>query len=152
MAGALSYGLGKALCSHSHSSSCCSYSSSHGEVMTKGGETMTAREMLNKIDAFLEGADDAEANNLWSVLTALRGPDFDYCGAGWDMKHYTTEVIRSTAFPRTARRELFKDDGSARIRAYFAPPSRKYREPQMTALGYHFISHARVAARALGLL
>lgn len=57
----------------------------------------TARDVLDIIDAALLELPADEAHALWSVLTALRGPDS--CMAG--LKEYT-KAIRGKAFPRLA--------------------------------------------------
>lgn len=58
------------------------------------GET---RKMLNEIDRFLS-RNDPESMELWTVLTALRGPD-DYKKD--HLKHTGTVHVRIAAFPMT---------------------------------------------------
>lgn len=61
---------------------------------------MTVRDVLDVIDEFLAGARMEDFVKLWSILTALRGPDVGI--AARSVKSRTTAVIRTKAFPRTA--------------------------------------------------
>jgi hypothetical protein len=114
----------------------------------------TLRAMLDLIDRFLAWGDcykDAQrfkaAEQLWLVLTALRGPD----SGDTILKGQTTTRIRSKAFPRCAARY----DSAAHQRASFYRGEPTEIVVQDVANGghfeSHFHSHAKSAARALGL-
>ena len=64
-------------------------------------EPTTADEMLKTIDNFLSDAaiSHYEQEQLWLVLSALRGPDQYEKG---HIKRGTTCVLRTLAFPKTA--------------------------------------------------
>src|SRR5574340_78414 len=97
---------------------------------------------LKKIEKILADLDDLDRHAVWSVLTALRGPDIDPGGNEED-KLSTTAVIRQAAFPRIAgvSGALFVSDSAgraARRRVGGFPSS-------------HFEGHVRNAFKALGL-
>ena len=82
---------------------------------------------------------------LWAVLTALRGPDTEN---DFD-KAATTQVIRSTAFPKT---DALDQKGIANVPAAFGHDSVTraiHRRERMAA--DHFRSHTQLAFKALGL-
>lgn len=88
--------------------------------------------------------DATAARQLWDVLSALRGPDYEI---GSD-KNATTAVIRAAAFPKTF---------SGGERAIIIPAHMAYDEVgnaqtrlQMTE-SHHFKSHAKKAFKVLGL-
>lgn len=117
------------------------------------------RNALDTIGAMLEtdiGAD------LWSVLTALRGPDND----DMVLKERTTAPIRTLAFPNLAPSHSYGRNvgygsgpagtsvamvvkgGDATVRLTAAEDSER-----LTAAGDsadHFINHVEAAAKALG--
>lgn len=62
--------------------------------------TKTVRDVLRKIEDVLLKSDGDDADDLWSVMTALRGPD----NGNFDLKERYTIPIRRLAFPRLARR------------------------------------------------
>lgn len=81
--------------------------------------------------------------DLWNVLSALRGPDED---ANLPFKSRTTAVIRTAAFPRV--RSLFNRPFCAEFAPPFVPLS------QAESHGHshgHFAWHIRWAAKALDL-
>lgn len=102
----------------------------------------TMREVLDIIDEAL-ARNDHEAEQLWAVLTALRGPDSNNS----DLKLRTTAVIRSRAFPRTAKiaRESTWDvpGGATYAESYMPLPTEVPRN------GQHFDWHVHCAAIAL---
>lgn len=98
------------------------------------------RKMLDRIDAFL-AKPGKESEELWDILTALRGPD-DQDNV---VKEATTAVIRWQAFPRTARVRtvpaVFNGDTES-----FADSRNRW-----SASSFHFWRHAGFAFAALGL-
>lgn len=109
------------------------------------------RAMLNEIDAFLvKYSKHKAAKELWNVLSALRGPDVkEDQGA----KDGATNVIRTSAFPRTAKNER-RPRRRTSIPASFAPDKSEVvtLPPKRGVYGDgHFRSHIRAAAKALGL-
>lgn len=115
------------------------------------------RRVLDIIDRTLLVGDDA-AEELWEILTALRGPDFEGTlepdgRVSWSIKEDTTAVIRTAAFPRTARASCID---AIRIGASFAAPGRTLGKVSKCAVGAsysvgHFMSHINRAAAALDL-
>lgn len=108
------------------------------------------RELLNTIDNMLMKQDTYEeakdSSDLWSVLSALRGPD-----SGDDrVKDKTTVLIRRAAFPRTTR------EGRGTPQAVFTGVYDFRPEVLMEtvneAVDHHFESHIAQAALALGIL
>ncbi len=109
----------------------------------------TCRQALDVIDALLVELPEEESRNLYSVLTALRGPD---SGEMADKKA-TTAIIRKVALPRAAAMPfsvfpatsthlgLVTDDSEelCKHRVFFVP-------------GGHFRSHAASAFAALELV
>jgi hypothetical protein len=59
------------------------------------GKDRSAKLMLEQIVKFLQ-TDDQESENLWNILTALRGPDIDSGNLQEDVKNRTTARIRGT--------------------------------------------------------
>lgn len=115
----------------------------------------TCREVLDVIDEFLATAANVspigfhyqEADNLWNVLTALRGPDDEV----EENKVAFTAVIRGTAFPRTLKTATYtfhalgfqiRPDSEALIAS---------RAEKWNKLYNHFGGHVRTACRALEL-
>lgn len=110
------------------------------------------RDILNKIDDILV-KDDQASQQLWDVLSALRGPD----NGSATEKTPTTCVLRGKAFPKTLTRSMsnFQENIGGthgalyeRDRPGFAEDRRKifydYRKG-------HFEQHTRRAFLALGL-
>lgn len=104
--------------------------------------TMTFEEMLARIDVFLSSG-NSEAQKLWAVMTAMRGPDDETLDS---LKLRTTNRLRTRAFPKAANSII----GNV---AQFAEQSElQYgivlhedeREP-------HFLHHIYMAASALGM-
>lgn len=98
---------------------------------------LTYRQVLRVIDRTLS-CGGAQAEGLWAVLTALRGPD----NGGHTLKLSTTAVIRTAAFPRTAKR-------GGEMLAMFAPKGERY--ANFGGDHIHFHRHANEAAAVLGL-
>jgi len=100
----------------------------------------TLREALDQIQEMLSGK--AYSAELWDVLVALRGPD----SRNRKLKHATTAVIRSVAFPKRPceDRSIFgKDDNRfARRRKNMFSKKSDYA---------HFREHIRDAFAALDL-
>jgi hypothetical protein len=111
--------------------------------------TSETRQVLDIIEDHLLSANIIEREELWNILTALRGPDEEEMQP---QKEYTTAVIRSAAFPRLAR-------SKGLVATRFAAPGSTL-GPLRTRpcdcgcgssnLG-HFDDHIRRAAYALGL-
>lgn len=95
---------------------------------------------------------DSDARNLWSVLTALRGPDDDQDDGNDRRKINATIPIRRAAFPRVAAQPLSYEVGA------FGKPDVPYlyRDSYMARGAMygrtHFEYHAELAALALGLI
>lgn len=122
---------------------------------------MKARDILDEIDEFLsnESNDYKEREKLWSVLTALRGPD-----TGIEkVKFSTTSVIRKTAFPESF--EEYDQDWEneklfiSRVGAFGASDSDSFvafrKHLTIATAGsndWHFRNHAQMAFAALNLL
>lgn len=107
--------------------------------------------ILSDITKFMNGADpdwsqtinDTEGGKLWSILTALRGPDKDD-GLGM-LKAATTAVIRH-------RIGLAKNNYGGAIVNPDSEAYAQYRQTQARDDGTsHFITHAQLAFEALGL-
>lgn len=98
------------------------------------------RKLLSLLDTALAKQDDV-AEELWRVLTALRGPDSDDMG----IKVTTTMVIRRAAFPKTAK-EYQKTRNSAGGAMYASDE-----QPFVPAGDGHFRNHAEGAQEVLGL-
>lgn len=110
----------------------------------------TVKATLNVIDKVLSGKDQTAAVELWAVLSALRGPDFD---RGYGAKKATTSVIRATAFPKadkkyhTAGLEIpasFRRDD-------FGAVEDRVNNKNIFSKSIHFKQHAEAAFEALGL-
>jgi hypothetical protein len=118
-------------------------------------EPATLRAMLDMIDRFLaveysynsgSAAKYDNAGQLWTVLTALRGPD----NGDTALKSQTTARIRSKAFPRCAARY----ESAAHQRASFYRGEPTEIVVDLANNGHfdsHFVSHAESAAKVLGL-
>ncbi len=104
------------------------------------------REALDQIDKVL-AVGDADARALWSVLSALRGPDSkDYA-----LKSATTSVIRYTAFPLAAKHA---DKHGGPLYASMIPDSKVAVAARVVLNRYngdHFAGHSNDAFRALEL-
>jgi hypothetical protein len=94
------------------------------------------REMLDTIDGFLA---TKEGKNLWYILTALRGPDFEVQADF--AKDSTTAIIRRHALPRTGYGTTHRDE------FVFAT----WRKEKIDGDSFHFFTHAQAAFVALGL-
>lgn len=103
------------------------------------------RKVLDQVEDVLLGKQGkAAAVDLWSILTALRGPDDGY----GDVKSTQTVPIRAAAFPRILRaagEEFFF--GGFQIKSY--GESGKLPDPY-AMIPTHFTIHIRWAVDALG--
>lgn len=101
--------------------------------------------LLNQLDEFLAEGTRASAD-LWSVLTALRGPD----NGGWTTKAETTGNVRKTALPKTAQAVM---SGEITIGADFTTIKSFVDEDKLSLHAEtdmrHFAHHIRAAVRAL---
>lgn len=102
----------------------------------------TLTEMLDELDEFFVRSPDA--NKLWDILSALRGPDYhisDFEGAH-KVKMQTTVYIRQAAFPKAAQ--------SSNL---YHPSMETYSEipftPNPKTKSNHFNHHIAAAANAL---
>lgn len=107
----------------------------------------TLREMLDILDEAL--LHRGYNNELWRVLTALRGPDNNHD----ETKRTTTAVIRSVAFPKVASSAKLGLNGMYAIggMAMFAKDSEESAECRNYVNPGHFLAHACAAFDALGL-
>lgn len=112
----------------------------------------SVRDILAKIDTIFAAGSSGEsptreetARQLWDVLSALRGPDYE----SGDDKQATTCIIRAACFPKTF--------GNSNVRIcipasmnndYSFGPARRFK---ITSGNYHFKNHAARAFRVLGL-
>lgn len=120
------------------------------------------RAALDYLDTILlAGGEDAE--ELWDVLSALRGPDQQRNYGGETPKRDVTIPIRRAAFPRTAadidvkRQEdpygmkYGRTPGVYQRASFGYPSDARYRGDRFTG-DDHFKNHGYRAARALGLV
>lgn len=115
---------------------------------------ITLIEMLDQIDEFLARG-DAESARLWSILTALRGPDSE----DEDIKLNTTAVIRAAACPKACTKRYDgapMDAETHLICGAFARKkplehARKYIENGMK-LHEHFTQHSYTAILGLAII
>lgn len=107
----------------------------------------TAREVLDKIDEFLSSNSviTSEQEDLWAVLTALRGEDYEHETS----KPFTTAPIRGAALPRCL--EQARQYGRTYHRLGFRISSPLDYRPDPQGNTYHFNTHIRLAATALEL-
>lgn len=105
--------------------------------------------MLNSIDEILARGDSSSLQ-LWGVLSALRGPD--YPGTE-QTKAVTTAIIRSLAFPLTARAAAQGIHISATFATAEEVKAADLRDLRFSAriAGEHFATHIGIAAYWLGL-
>lgn len=100
------------------------------------------REILDKIDEFLAKG-NADSQDLWDILTALRGPDSEN-----DIKHVTTIPIRNTALPKTTKVAIsswgFTNGADFRGGEFSG-------EDASSDTSEHFSTHVIGAARLLGI-
>lgn len=98
------------------------------------------RAFLRSLDDFLYTADEATAEEVWAVLTALRGDD-----TGLESKSTSTGVIRQKALPRFGKK--FQKDGIIhKVPAFFGGKVIRF-----THTAIHFKDHTRLAAKVLGI-
>ena len=96
----------------------------------------TCREMLAEINAwaYAMGLEHTEVKKLWTVLTALRGPD----DGGDKTKYQSTSIIRRVALPFS--------------KEHTCPVNTKGAEINLTSdSSSHFNSHILAAAEALDI-
>src|SRR5512143_2425616 len=105
-------------------------------------EPRTTDTMLRVIDRFLtdKTIPQSERRQLWSVMTALRGPDNDGgYGAYRHVKALTTVQIRQAAFPLVLEESL-KPHGELPVPADFTT-SQTFNEAAAESGGSHFAAH-----------
>ena len=102
--------------------------------------TKAVRAELNRIERFLlKGG--SNAIDLWSIMTALRGPDYANESI---IKEHTTAPIRTKAFPNLSKRSGI---GRPLIAVIFAPRGQKIDLFQKSEC-WHFNAHVSFAAKA----
>lgn len=138
---------------------------------------MTALEVLGAIETWVEtkmllhDGDDrfkSEPRRLWAVLSAMRGPD----NSDFELKAYTTQVLRGLVLPKLAKESgSMVADSQYISRSYLEelrtfhklpriPPAnsgeevseniRKYRDEEEDRRGgRHFMDHVALAAEAI---
>lgn len=100
----------------------------------------SVREMLDAIDTFFVTKNEQESEELWDVLTALRGPDSK---EDRNLKPSTTVHIRIAAFPK------FAAGLSNSHMADFVTTERLHNLDPFSPS--HFLQHIHYAIKALGL-
>ena len=106
---------------------------------------LTLRRALNQIERMLQDGNVGE--DLWIVLTALRGPDTD---DGLDrVKGQTTVRVRSAAFPKLAEARYCH---GALIGDTWQNAIELTRDDVVKIAGSHFVSHTHRAADRLGVV
>jgi hypothetical protein len=110
--------------------------------------------ILNEIDTFLSEW-GSPSRELWSVLTALRGPDAD----NEALKNETTARLRAAAFPICARKALADHDHTFAHGAKYAraldPRLRPMFKDGLNPYGHrsdHFMGHVARACEVLANL
>jgi len=109
---------------------------------SKTPKPKTLRAALDQIGRML--GDKNYGQDLWSILTALRGPDSQNLA----VKFATTAVLRDAAFPNreTVNGSVFRKD-----QIHFAATRRAIFEPGNKRDSSHFRRHIYDAFEALGL-
>ncbi len=110
---------------------------------------VTASDVLSNIESSLPSMSDKEKRKLWSVLTALRGPD-----DGDDaIKAYTTAVIRRHSLPTLANIAGAMVAGCTWCDNGSEAPEMRLSDVHMVKLSKkdHFLDHLADAADALGI-
>jgi hypothetical protein len=119
--------------------------------MRTASEYNTAKEVLEMLDYFL-AQDNDESAKLWSVLTALRGPD----SLSSMEKYATTGVIRVTAFPKSFTKDyhgiVVGPNGSVAIQDSEENKAIRSDLEKEHGKHYHFFLHVYEAFHALGLV
>lgn len=105
---------------------------------------MTLREMLRLIEQFL--ISNPVANELWLVMSALRGPDTFY---DHKLKKQMTIPIRRAAFPALA--EIYNCDNCKLSHPEMGDNGDRFIIKQ-SDVSIHFHEHAQYAAQILGIL
>lgn len=103
--------------------------------------TSKTQQMLDQIDAAL-AANDTSSQELWDILSALRGPD-NY--ANYNRKETGTVYVRQAAFPKTAESGNFY---RAQMKPFEGPLDLTYHTVDEDM---HFEGHLQQAFTALGL-
>ena len=88
---------------------------------------------------------EAEARDLWDVLTALRGPDD---AADYGAKTATTAAVRYEALPLTAARRSYGPFSWIGYEVRW-PDLDAFRKVAAAAVNVHFKAHLERAARVL---
>lgn len=108
-------------------------------MQSRASAPTTLEKVLNVIDEFLER--DPYGEQLWDILTALRGPDADNPDSEPSEKASTTAPIRARAFPKAAAGTLARGGWAV------APPF-AFKVPTAGLYG-HFVGHVIRAHEAL---
>jgi hypothetical protein len=107
------------------------------------------KQILNQIDNFLTTADRYQAQDLWSILTALRGPDSD----NDQIKYETTAVIRALAFPEAAKTTGQREDSVYQATLGYMVNTKVTNQDTWLAVSKlkpgHFRDHIKFALRIL---
>lgn len=104
------------------------------------------KQLLKDLDGYLASSDGSE--EMWAILTGLRGPDHREAVLGtqefeyYMVKPSTTAVIRQKAFPIAAR--------SYKL-GYVSGDSDHAVQSRKMMFEGHFLTHAKTAFKALGL-
>lgn len=112
-----------------------------------GDVPRTCKGMLRQLRRFMEEAPQGEAEDLWDVLTALRGPDRGHDSLR--LKGAVTAVIRREVFGHELE-PLFGGTILSNYDDHDKAFLRRRRDADDRS-GSHFLAHARDAFLVLGL-
>lgn len=123
-------------------------SSEFSPLLDRASAPSTAREALDRIDAWLVHLPKDEADRLVAILSALRGPDLPELESA---KSQTTAILRVQAFPRATRfaANLLGDTNREASLGSVQTAVEAYPLELREGRAWHFFSHVRSAVRAL---
>lgn len=114
------------------------------------GLSMTEK-LRNQLNVIQEMLKEEDGDNLWDILSALRGPDND--DPKWSIKKQTTSYIRAAAFPDLLVEGIngtsMRIDRSTGWTAEKGTISRRFCHSTTSS---HFSQHIQAAANILEIL
>lgn len=105
-------------------------------------EGMSVREVLDEVDDYLRTASTSNSVDLWTILSALRGPDDDLVDDADELKAKTTAVIRREALPYSVNFTWPQADDEATL-------DTAMKAAEDSGFAYHFKRHVEQAILAL---